>query len=130
MNVQENLWAFDQLARQKGIDTGLKSAANERQDTNSDYAISVEPDSPPARRRCLLTIQNRLATKFLLGGSFEVSAGSGETVYIKRSYLWTNDGKPFDVVLLKTNAITEAEITRLALDFIDNFFEQVEAQAK
>ena len=69
--MSENLWAFDQLAR-RSIDTGLQSAANERQDANPDYVIEGQRDHSSARRRCLLTINNRLPTKPLLAGSCEV----------------------------------------------------------
>ena len=125
--MSENLWAFDQL-RRKGIDAGLQSAAKERQDTNPDYTICVQPDSSPARRRCLLTVNNRLPTESLLAGSFEVSAGSGDTVHLSRSYMWINSGAPFDVLSLEADDITEAEIKRLALDFVDDFFLQVQTR--
>jgi hypothetical protein len=85
--MSEDLWAFDRRAR-RGIDTGLQSAANERHDANSDYVIDVQLDGSPARRRCLLRIKNSLPIKPLLEGSFEVSAGSGDTVQISRSYQW------------------------------------------
>jgi hypothetical protein len=127
--MSENLWAFDQLAR-RSIDAGLQSAANERQDANLDYVIEVPLDRSPARTRCLLTIKNGLPTKPSLAGSCEVSAGPGDTVLISRSYWWTNNGTPFDVLPLQAAEISEAEIKRLALDFIDGFFREVQRLAK
>jgi hypothetical protein len=128
MSAQENLWAFDRLARSKGIDAGLQSAANESQDANPGYVICVQPDFSPSRTRCLLTVKNQSSTKLHLGGSFEVVGGDGDTVDIKRSHLWTNNGNPFDIATLDADAITEAEIRRLALDFINDFFRQVRSQ--
>ena len=127
--MSENLWAFDQLVR-RSIDTGLQSASNERQDANPDYMIDVQLDRSPARRLCLLTIKNRLPTKPLLAGSCEVSAGPGDTVLISRSYLWTNNGVPFDVRPLQAAEISEAGIKWLALDFIDSFFREVQRLAE
>ena len=119
-----DLFWFDGLAR-RAIDPALETVRKEAENRDADYAVTVTPTASPSRDRCLLTIANRVATKALMSGGFSVISVSDDKVRIEHAFRWVDSGKPIVVVTLNSADATQAEITRLAREFVEDFFKRV-----
>ena len=118
-----DLFWFDGLAR-RAIDPALETVRKEAENRDADYAVTVTPTASPSRDRCLLTIANRVATKTLMSGGCSIIAVSDGKVRIEHSFRWVDSGKPIVMATLSSADVTQAEIARLAREFVDHFFKR------
>lgn len=116
-----DLFWFDGLAR-RAIDPALETVRKEAEDRDPDYAVTVTPTASPSRDRCLLTVANRHVTMALMSGGMSIIAASDGKVRIEHAFRWVDSGKPIVVATLNSADVTDAEITRLAREFVDDFF--------
>jgi hypothetical protein len=118
-----DLFWFDSVAR-RAIDPALETVRKEAEKRDADYAVTVTPTASPSRDRCLLTIANRIAMKALMSGGCSIIAVSEGKVRIERAFRWVDSGKPIVVATLNSADVTQAEITRLVREFVDDFFKR------
>jgi hypothetical protein len=122
-----DLQQFDRLAR-RSIDPALDSVVAEANKRHSEYAATIQPTATPFRHECLLTITNRDPINFQLAGSLSIAQASHDTVRIEHSFRWVDHGKPLVAATIAIADVTEAEITRLAYEFLDRFFQRISRQ--
>jgi len=126
MSTLANLQAFDQLAEQ-AIDPAFQTVANDNQTRHPDYIVSPELPSSVFRTRCRLTITNSHPQKCGLTVSLIISEDSrNEAVTVEECDPTNQDGKPRVVATLKWAEVTREHIERLARNFVDDFFRQVQ----
>lgn len=118
-----DLFWFDGVAR-RAIDPALDTVRAEAEKRDADYAVTVTPTASPSRDRCLLTVANRHVTKGLMSGGCSVIAASHGKVRVEHTFRWVDSGKPIVVATLDSADASRAEITRLAREFVEDFFKR------
>jgi hypothetical protein len=124
-----DLFWFDGLAR-RAVDPALEVVRAQAENRDPDYVVSVTPTASPSRDRCLLTIANRVPTKDLMSGGFSIVAALDGKVCIEHAFRWVDSGKPTVVATLNPFDATKDEVTRLAREFVDDFFERASAASQ
>jgi hypothetical protein len=113
MTEMSELQWFHRLAERE-IDPALDAVA-------ADAGVMRTPDAWPARQRSLLTVQPDPILKPLDRGDFEVAVGPNNTVELKVTFGWKDNGKSSVVATFPRDAVKRADVEKLARSFLADF---------
>jgi hypothetical protein len=129
MNTIAELHWFDRLAS-KTIDGALRAVVGENRTKYPGYIIDEQLDPSPTRERCLLVIKSSDAREMSrLTGGLDVGKASGDKVQVRKSFAWHNSGQPDVIAVFERDRVAEADIQKLASDFVAEFFAQLPDRA-